>query len=112
MARGRGPAGRGRGRTRDPRPLEGLTIVVTGSLEGFSRDGAKEAVQSLGGKVSGSVSKKTDFVVVGESPGTKLDKAVQLGVPVLDEDGLPGPAGAGAGRRAGSPPARRTDAPA
>ena len=71
-----------------PRPLEGLSIVVTGSLEGFSRDGAKEAVQSMGGKVSGSVSKKTDFVVVGESPGTKLDKAVQLGRPVLDEDGF------------------------
>ena len=71
-----------------PRPLEGLSIVVTGSLDGFSRDGAKEAVQSLGGKVSGSVSKKTDFVVVGESPGTKLDKAVQLGRPVLDEDGF------------------------
>jgi DNA ligase (NAD+) len=71
-----------------PRPLEGLSIVVTGSLEAFSRDGAKEAVQSLGGKVSGSVSKKTDFVVVGESPGTKLDKAVQLGRPVLDEDGF------------------------
>jgi len=71
-----------------PRPLEGLSIVVTGSLAGFSRDGAKEAVQSLGGKVSGSVSKKTDFVVVGESPGTKLDKAVQLGRPVLDEDGF------------------------
>jgi DNA ligase (NAD+) len=71
-----------------PRPLEGLSIVVTGSLEGFSRDGAKEAVQSLGGKVSGSVSKKTDFVVVGESPGTKLDKAVQLGRPVLDDDGF------------------------
>ncbi|MDQ1600916.1 MAG: ligase [Actinomycetota bacterium] len=71
-----------------PRPLEGLSIVVTGSLEGFSRDGAREAVQSLGGKVSGSVSKKTDFVVVGESPGTKLDKAVQLGRPVLDEAGF------------------------
>jgi DNA ligase (NAD+) len=71
-----------------PRPLEGLSIVVTGSLEGFSRDGAKEAVQSLGGKVSGSVSKKTDFVVVGESPGTKLDKAGQHGRPVLDEDGF------------------------
>jgi DNA ligase (NAD+) len=71
-----------------PRPLEGLSIVVTGSLEGFSRDGAREAVQSLGGKVSSSVSKKTDFVVVGESPGTKLDKAVQLGRPVLDEDGF------------------------
>ena len=62
--------------------------MVTGTLEGFSRDGAKEAIQSRGGKVTGSVSKKTDFVVVGESPGTKYDKAVQLGVPVLDEDGF------------------------
>ncbi|HEY3682341.1 MAG TPA: NAD-dependent DNA ligase LigA [Streptosporangiaceae bacterium] len=68
-----------------PRPLAGLTVVVTGSLEAYSRDEAKEAVQNLGGKVTGSVSKKTDFVVVGESPGTKYDKAMQLGVPVLDE---------------------------
>jgi len=68
-----------------PRPLEGLSIVVTGSLEGFSRDGAKEAIQAQGGKVVGSVSKKTDFVVVGESPGSKFDKAVSLGVTVLDE---------------------------
>jgi DNA ligase (NAD+) len=71
-----------------PRPLEGLTLVVTGSLEDFSRDSAKEAIQALGGKVSGSVSKKTSFVVVGESPGSKHDKAVQLGVPILDEDGF------------------------
>lgn len=71
-----------------PRPLEGLTVVVTGSLEGFSRDGATEAIQNLGGKAAGSVSKKTSFVVVGDSPGTKYDKAVQLGVPVLDEDGF------------------------
>ncbi len=71
-----------------PRPLEGLGVVVTGSLEGFSRDGATEAVQALGGKVAGSVSKKTHFVVAGDSPGSKLDKAVQLGVPVLDEDGF------------------------
>jgi DNA ligase (NAD+) len=71
-----------------PRPLEGLSLVVTGSLEGFSRDGAKDAIQGLGGKVTGSVSKKTDFVVVGGSPGSKLDKAVQLGVPVLDEAGF------------------------
>ena len=55
-----------------PRPLEGLSIVVTGSLEGFSRDGAKEAIQAQGGKVVGSVSKKTDFVVVGESPGLEV----------------------------------------
>ncbi|MGK5552918.1 NAD-dependent DNA ligase LigA [Actinomadura kijaniata] len=71
-----------------PRPLEGVTVVITGSLEGFSRDSATEAVQNLGGKVSGSVSKKTGFVVVGDSPGSKYDKAVKLGVPVLDEEGF------------------------
>ncbi|MER6814929.1 NAD-dependent DNA ligase LigA [Spirillospora sp. NPDC000708] len=71
-----------------PRPLEGVTVVITGSLEGFSRDSATEAVQRLGGKVSGSVSKKTGFVVVGDSPGSKYDKAVKLGVPVLEEDGF------------------------
>ncbi|HEY2832925.1 MAG TPA: NAD-dependent DNA ligase LigA [Sporichthyaceae bacterium] len=68
-----------------PRPLEGVTVVVTGSLVDYSRDQATEAVQNLGGKVSGSVSKKTGFVVVGDSPGSKYDKAVQLKVPVLDE---------------------------
>jgi len=71
-----------------PRPLEGLTVVVTGSLEEYSRDSAKEAIQVRGGKVSGSVSKKTAFVVVGEAPGSKYDKAMQLGVPVLDEAGF------------------------
>jgi DNA ligase (NAD+) len=71
-----------------PRTLEGLTVVVTGSLAGFSRDQAKEVVLARGGKASGSVSKKTDFVVAGDAPGTKYDKAVQLGVPVLDEDGF------------------------
>jgi DNA ligase (NAD+) len=71
-----------------PRPLEGLSIVITGTLEGFTRDGATEAVQRLGGKVSGSVSKKTHFVAVGENPGSKFDKAVTLGVPVLDADGF------------------------
>jgi DNA ligase (NAD+) len=71
-----------------PRTLEGLTIVVTGSLEGFSRDQAKEAITARGGKASGSVSKKSDFVVAGDSPGSKYDKAVQLGVPLLDEDGF------------------------
>jgi DNA ligase (NAD+) len=69
-----------------PRTLEGLTLVVTGSLADFSRDGAKEAILSRGGKASSSVSKKTDYVVVGDSPGSKADKAEQLGVPVLDED--------------------------
>jgi DNA ligase (NAD+) len=72
-----------------PRPLEGVTVVVTGTLRDWSRDGATEAVQERGGKVTGSVSKKTDFVVLGDEPGqSKYDKAVKLGVPVLDEDGF------------------------
>lgn len=71
-----------------PRNLAGLSIVVTGSLTGFSRDDAKEAIVSRGGKAAGSVSKKTSFVVVGDSPGSKYDKAVELGVPILDEDGF------------------------
>lgn len=70
------------------RNLEGMSIVVTGSLVGYSRDGAKEAILARGGKAAGSVSKKTAFVVVGESPGSKHDKAIELGVPVLDEDGF------------------------
>lgn len=69
-----------------PRPFEGLTFVITGTLSGFTRDGATEAVQSRGGKVSGSVSKKTSYVVVGESPGSKAEKAEALGVPILDEE--------------------------
>ncbi|WP_203815638.1 NAD-dependent DNA ligase LigA [Actinoplanes ferrugineus] len=71
-----------------PRPLEGLTLVVTGTLSTHSRDQATEAVTSRGGKVSGSVSKKTAFVVVGDNPGSKYDKALQLKVPVLDEEGF------------------------
>ncbi|WP_459709597.1 NAD-dependent DNA ligase LigA [Actinophytocola sp. KF-1] len=70
------------------RNLEGMSIVVTGSLQTFSRDEAKEAIMARGGKASGSVSKKTAFVVVGDAPGAKYDKAVQLKVPVLDEDGF------------------------
>jgi DNA ligase (NAD+) len=70
------------------RTLEGLSIVVTGSLTGFSRDEAKEAIIARGGKAASSVSKKTAYVVAGDSPGSKYDKAVELGVPVLDEDGF------------------------
>ncbi|MFF7100765.1 NAD-dependent DNA ligase LigA [Streptomyces nigra] len=76
------------GEDEGPRPLEGLTVVVTGTLENYTRDGAKEALGSRGAKVTGSVSKKTSFVVVGDSPGSKYDKAMQLKVPVLDEDGF------------------------
>jgi DNA ligase (NAD+) len=68
--------------------LEGLTVVVTGGLEGFTRDGAKEAIISRGGKAAGSVSKKTNYVVVGENAGSKADKARDLGLPILDEDGF------------------------
>jgi DNA ligase (NAD+) len=70
------------------RNLEGLSIVVTGSLTEFSRDSAKEAILARGGKAAGSVSKKTAFVVVGDSPGSKYDKAISLKVPVLDEAGF------------------------
>ncbi|CAM5616783.1 DNA ligase OS=Streptomyces griseomycini OX=66895 GN=ligA PE=3 SV=1 [Streptomyces griseomycini] len=78
----------GAGEDEGPRPLEGLTVVVTGTLEHFTRDGAKEALQSRGAKVTGSVSKKTSFVVVGDNPGSKYDKAMQLKVPVLNEEGF------------------------
>lgn len=78
----------GSGEDEGPRPLEGLTVVVTGTLVAHTRDGAKEALQSRGAKVTGSVSKKTSFVVVGDNPGSKYDKAMQLKVPVLDEDGF------------------------
>ncbi|WP_443110980.1 helix-hairpin-helix domain-containing protein [Arthrobacter sp. CAL618] len=71
-----------------PRTLEGMTVVVTGSLERYSRDEAKEAIIQRGGKASGSVSKNTHYVVAGENAGTKLDKAEALGLTVLDEDGF------------------------
>ncbi|MET1153165.1 NAD-dependent DNA ligase LigA [Arthrobacter sp.] len=71
-----------------PRTLEGLTVVVTGTLPNFSRDEAKEAIIIRGGKASGSVSKNTSYVVAGENAGTKLDKAESLGLTVLDEDGF------------------------
>jgi len=69
-------------------PLAGKTVVVTGTLEGFDRQGAEEAIRTAGGKASGSVSKKTDYLLAGENAGSKLAKAQELGVPVLDEDGF------------------------
>ena len=69
-------------------PLAGVTVVLTGTLEGLTRDEAAEAIAEQGGKVSGSVSKKTSFVVAGQNAGSKLEKAETLGVPVLDEAGL------------------------
>ncbi|MFF1341199.1 NAD-dependent DNA ligase LigA [Streptomyces sp. NPDC058290] len=78
----------GSGEEEGPRPLEGLTVVVTGTLQSHTRDGAKEALQSRGAKVTGSVSKKTSFVVVGENPGSKYDKAMQLKLAVLDDAGF------------------------
>jgi DNA ligase (NAD+) len=71
-----------------PLTLEGLSIVVTGSLPGYSRDGATDAIVARGGKAVGSVSKNTDFVVVGENAGSKYDKAVSLKRPILDAAGF------------------------
>lgn len=68
------------------RPLENLTFVLTGTLEKYSRNEAKEIIESLGGRVTSSVSKKTDYVVVGKDPGSKYDKAVELGVKIIDEN--------------------------
>jgi len=73
---------------RAPRPLSGKTFVITGTLPTLSRDEAKDKVEAAGGKVAGSVSKKTDYVVAGEEAGSKLAKALTLGVPVIDEAAL------------------------
>src|SRR5699024_8590365 len=97
----------------------GLTVVATGSLEGFTRDGIKEAIIARGGKASGAVSKKTDFVVVGENPGSKAATAEDLGLTILDEAGFVdllsnGPTRDDAEAPGGSelPARRRADAPA
>ncbi len=74
------------GATEGPKPLDGKVIVLTGGLRGMTRDDAKDLILRLGGRISGSVSKKTDFVVVGEDAGSKADDARRLGVKILDED--------------------------
>jgi DNA ligase (NAD+) len=71
-----------------PQPLEGLTFVITGTLPSMSREQAAEFIESQGGKVTGSVSSRTDYLVAGEKAGSKLDRAQKLGVPVIDEAGL------------------------
>jgi DNA ligase (NAD+) len=73
-----------------PQTLAGLTFVLTGALDRRTREEAGEALKALGAKVSGSVSKKTSYVVVGADPGSKYDKALELGVSVLDEESLEG----------------------
>ena len=69
-------------------PLDGQTVVLTGTLSSLTRDEAKDKLEALGAKIAGSVSKKTSFVVAGESAGSKLDKAEELGVDVWDEKRL------------------------
>jgi DNA ligase (NAD+) len=69
-------------------PLAGKTLVLTGTLPNLTREDAIQRVEAAGGKVTGSVSKKTDYVVAGDDPGTKLTKAQELGTEILDEDGL------------------------
>jgi DNA ligase (NAD+) len=71
-----------------PKPLLGRTFVLTGGLESMTRDQAKAAIQRLGGRLTSSVSKKTDYVVVGKDPGSKHEDAKRLGVPILDEAGF------------------------
>ena len=78
----------GQGTESGPKPLAGKTFVITGTLPSMGRDDAKERIEQAGGKVSGSVSKKTDYLLAGAEAGSKLDKARALGVTVIDEAAL------------------------
>ncbi len=91
--------------------LAGMTFVLTGSLERHTRDGAAEEIAARGGKVTGSVSKKTSYVVVGESPGSKLAKAESLGVPTHDAGGGGSPPPAPARRRSNASSRPAVDGP-
>jgi DNA ligase (NAD+) len=82
------PEGEGAVNSQAPQPLAGLTLVLTGTLPTLGRDQAKAMIEAAGGKVAGSVSKKTSYVVAGAEAGSKLDKARELGLQVLDEAGL------------------------
>ena len=75
-------------KTESPKPLEGLTFVITGTLPNMSRDEAKQLIESNGGKTTGSVSKNTSYLLLGENPGSKLDKALDLGIPTISEEDL------------------------
>jgi DNA ligase (NAD+) len=75
-------------RSDEDQPLAGLTFVITGTLPGLSRNDAKDLIEANGGKVTGSVSSRTSYVVVGDKPGSKLAKAQALGIPTLDEAAL------------------------
>ncbi|HLQ55640.1 MAG TPA: BRCT domain-containing protein, partial [Streptosporangiaceae bacterium] len=88
LASGSGEGAGGEGEPGGLGPLAGVNVVITGTLQDLSRDEAAEAIQALGGKVTSSVSKKTSFVIAGDKPGSKYDKALSLGVPVLDDAGL------------------------
>jgi DNA ligase (NAD+) len=87
-AAGLWPEGRGGGLSAPSGALSGLTFVVTGTLPFLSRDGVNEFIESHGGKVTESVSRNTSYLVLGENPGSKLDKAKSLGVKIIDEAGL------------------------